>query len=277
MGTSNRLTSEQIRQIDATNRAQWGRVAPTYADGFEALTTAAAEATLDAGGVGRGSDMLDVGSGPGTLIGPALSRGASITAVDLTDEMVSEVQRRFPTVEARVANASDLPFAGESFDAVTFGFCVHHMAEPAQALVEANRVLRPGGRIAFTVWDEFERLEAFGVAFAALAELGLSDDDVPPEPPLPLGRPLPEYEAALEQAGFTHPSARSLEIGWRVRGGGAIIDGFERFLGLAPILSDEQRRTFATAVEQAVTSRAATDGTTYLPNPAILASAAKPC
>jgi hypothetical protein len=62
-----------------------------------------------------------------------------------------------------------------------------------------------------------------------------------------------------------------------VRGGGAIIDGFERFLGLSSILSDEQRSAFATAVDQAVTSRAATDGTTYLPNPAILASARKPC
>lgn len=277
MGSIDGLTPEQISRIDDQNRAQWGRVAPTYAEGFEALTSAATEATLDAGGVGRGTYMLDVGTGPGTLIGPALSRGASVTAVDLADEMVSEVRQRFPAIEARVAKASDLPFDTESFDAVTLGFCLHHMAEPAGALAEAQRVLRPGGRVAFTVWGELERLEAFGVAFAALESLGLGSDDAPPEPPLPLGRPLVEYEAALEQAAFVQPSARTLEIGWRVRGGGAIIDGFERFLGLAPILSDEQRIAFATAVEEAVTSRAATDGTTYLPNPAILATARKPC
>jgi SAM-dependent methyltransferase len=277
VGTIGGLTPEQISRINDDNRAQWGRVAPTYAGGFEALTSAAAESTLDAGGVGRGSQMLDVGTGPGTLVGPALTRGASVSAIDLTDEMVREVRRRFPAAEARVATASDLPFDAESFDAVTLGFCVHHMAEPAAALGEAHRVLRPGGRIAFTVWGELERLEAFGVAFAALAELGLGGDDAPPEPPLPLGRPLLEYEAALEQAGFVQPCARSLEIGWRLQGGGAIIDGFERFLGLAPILSDEQRIAFATAVERAVAARAAADGTTYLPNPAILATATRRC
>jgi SAM-dependent methyltransferase len=268
---------EQISRIDDENRAIWGRVAATYTEGFEALTGAAVEATLDAGGVGRSSRVLDIGTGPGTLIGPALARGASVTAIDLSDEMVSEVRRRFPGVDARVAKASDLPYDADSFDVVTFGFCLHHMAEPRGALADAHRVLRPGGRIAFTVWGELERLEAFGVAFAALGELGLGEDEAPPEMPLPMGRPLAEYEAALEQAGFVQPSARNLEIGWRVRGGEAIIDGFERFFGLAGVLSDEQRAAFAATVQQAVASRAAADGTTYLPNPAILAAGRKPC
>jgi SAM-dependent methyltransferase len=269
------LTAEQARRIDDDNRTIWGRVAATYAAGFEALTGAAAEPTLDAGGVGRGSHLLDVGTGPSTLIGPALTRGASVTAIDLTDDMVSEVRRRFPDVETRVAKASNLPFETESFDVVTLGFCLHHMAEPASALAEAHRVLRPGGRIAFTVWDELERLEAFAVAFAALAQLGLGDEEPPPEPPLPMGRPLAEYEAALEQADFVQPSARNLEIGWRVQGGAAIIDGFERFFGLVDALTDDQRAAFAAAVEEAVASRAGSDGTAYLPNPAILAAARK--
>lgn len=276
MATIDPLNPEQITLIDDDNRAVWGRVAATYAEGFETLT-GAAEATLDAAGVGRGTRMLDVGTGPGTLIGPALTRGAAVTAIDLTDEMVNEVRRRFPEVEARVVKASDLPFDAQSFDAVTLGFCLHHLAEPARALAEAHRVLRPGGRIACTVWAELERLEAFVVAFAALAEIGLGGDDGPPEPPLPLGRPLVEYEAALEQAAFVQPSARCLEIGWRVRGGAAIIDGFERFVGLANVASDDQRAAFAAAVEQTVGSRATADGTTYLPNPAILAAARKPC
>jgi hypothetical protein len=128
-----------------------------------------------------------------------------------------------------------------------------------------------------SVWGELERLEAFGIAFAALARLGIGEDEAPPELPLPMGRPLVEYEAALEQAAFVQPSARSLQIGWRVQGGGAIIDGFERFFGLAPVLTAEQRIAFGNAVEHAVVERADPDGTTYLPNPAILAAARKPC
>ena len=222
----------------------WGRTAATYADGFEAMTGAAAEATLDAAGVGLGSHVLDVGTGPGTLIGPALARGATVIALDLTDEMINEARQRFPDVEIRVGKASDLPFDVESFDAVTLGFCVHHMAEPARALTEAHRVLRPGGRIAFTVWGEAERCEAIGIALTALAEIGLGGSDDAPQPPLPFGQPLTDYQAALEQAGFLQPIARNLDIGWRVRGAAPIIDGFERYAGLAQLVSDEQRAAF---------------------------------
>ena len=208
MTTIDQLSREQIARIDDENRAMWGRTAATYAEGFEAMTGAAAEATLDAAGVGFGCHVLDVGTGPGTLIGPALVRGATIIALDLTDEMVSEVRRRFPDVEARVGKASEIPFDAESFDAVTLGFCLHHMAEPARALAEAHRVLRPGGRIAFTVWGELDRCEATGIAFAALAEIGLGANDDVPQPPLPFGRPLTEYRAALERAGFVQPLVR---------------------------------------------------------------------
>jgi SAM-dependent methyltransferase len=277
MTTSSQLTSEQITSIDDDNRATWGRTAATYAEGFEAMTGAAAEATLDAAGVGLGSHVLDVGTGPGTLIGPALGRGATVIALDLTEEMIDQVRQRFPDVEARIGKASNLPFDVESFDAVTLGFCVHHMAEPARALVEAHRVLRPGGRVAFTVWGEVERLEAISIALSALAEVGLESDDDAPQPPLSFGRPLTDYQTALEQAGFIQPIARNLEIGWRVRGAAPIIDGFERYAGLAQHASDQQRTGFAAAVEHAVSSRADSDGTTYLPNPAILAAARKPC
>ena len=62
-----------------------------------------------------------------------------------------------------------------------------------------------------------------------------------------------------------------------MRGAAPVIDGFERYAGLAQLASDEQRAAFAAAVEHAVSSRAEPDGTTYLPNPAILAAARKPC
>src|SRR4029450_13520478 len=61
MTTIDQLSPEQITRIDDENRAMWGRTAVTYADGFEAMTGAAAEATLDAAGVGFGSHVLDVG------------------------------------------------------------------------------------------------------------------------------------------------------------------------------------------------------------------------
>jgi SAM-dependent methyltransferase len=273
VSTIDRLAPEEITQVDDDNRAIWARVAATYADGFEDLTGEAAQATLDAAGVGRGTRVLDVGTGPGTLIGPALERGATVQAIDLTDDMVGVARRRFPEVEIVTGKASDLPFDDRSMDAVTLGFCLHHMAEPARALAEANRVLRPAGRIAFTVWADLEALEAFALPYAALAELGLGGEEAGPEPPLPLGRPLEEYEAALEQAGFEQPMARRLDVGWRMRGGAGLVDGFDRLFDLPRTATADQRASFAAAVERAVAERAAADGTTYFANPAILATA----
>jgi SAM-dependent methyltransferase len=275
--TLDRLTPEQVARVDDDNRATWGRTAATYADGFEAMTGAAAEETLDAAGVGLGSVMLDVGTGPGTLLGPAVARGASVIGLDLTDEMVDEARRRFPDVEVRIGKASELPFDADVFDAVTLGFCLHHMADPDRALAEAFRVLRPGGRVACTVWAELERCEATTIAFAALAEIGFSGSDDAPQPPLPFGQPLTAYQTALQQAGFTQPLARHVEIGWRVHSAAPVIDSFERYAGLAQLVSEEQRTAFAAAIDKAISSRAQPDGTTHLPNPAILAAARKPC
>ena len=128
--------------------------------------------------------------------------------------------------------------------------------------------------MAFTVWGDAERCEATGIALAAL---GLGGRDDAPQPPLPFGQPLTHDRAALEEAGFLQPIARHLDIGWRVRGAAPIIDGFERYAGLAQLVTEEQRAAFAAAIDKAVSSRAQPDGTTYLPKSAILNAGRKPC
>ena len=77
-----------VGAIEAQHLRIWARCAGTYAAGVEALTGAATEPLLDAGGVGARTALLDVGTGPGAVIGPALARGASVQAVDLSEAMV---------------------------------------------------------------------------------------------------------------------------------------------------------------------------------------------
>ena len=90
--------------------------------------------------------------GPGTLIGPALERGALVSAIDLSPRMVAEAQARHPGVDIVVGDAAGLPHPDRTFDAVTLSFCLHHTADPGAVLAEVHRVLRPGGRVAFAVW-----------------------------------------------------------------------------------------------------------------------------
>src|SRR6185312_3782958 len=108
---------------------------------------------------------------------------------------------------------------------------------------------------------------------AALAAIGVDLTDDGPQPPLPFGLPLDQYERALDAAGFVHPFAHHVETGWEVRDAAPIVDGFERYVGADVFTGDEQRAAFAAELQVAVQSRARPDGTSYFPNPAILAAA----
>jgi len=90
---------------------------------------------------------LDVGTGPGTLaglIGPHVTRSVG---TDVTPEMLDLCMSRTHGVDCIRADAHRLPFEEEAFTLVTCGSVFHHLEDPVQAVTEAARVLRPGGRL----------------------------------------------------------------------------------------------------------------------------------
>jgi demethylmenaquinone methyltransferase/2-methoxy-6-polyprenyl-1,4-benzoquinol methylase len=90
-----------------------------------------------------GCKMLDVAAGTGSITRLLQQRGQSVTAVDLSEEMLWH-----HTGPVRVqARAEMLPFAADSFDAVTFGYLLRYVDDPVSCLVELSRVVRPGGSI----------------------------------------------------------------------------------------------------------------------------------
>ena len=99
--------------------------------------------------------VLDVGCGPGALDERLARRvGAhAVTAVDPSPGFVEAAQERNPDVAVRQAEAEQLPFDDESFDAALAQLVVHFMAEPIAGLREMRRVTRSGGVVAACVWD----------------------------------------------------------------------------------------------------------------------------
>ena len=137
----------------------------TRIGGYDAAFGAVARQTvapmLDAAGDRLpGMHVLDVCCGPGMLSAGVLGarretgrhRCVSVAAVELARTLVPE-----GSFELGDAQALALPDA--TFDAVVCGYGLMHLPEPALALREILRVLRPGGRASFSVWD------ASGVGF----------------------------------------------------------------------------------------------------------------
>ena len=98
-----------------------------------------------------GRRVLELGCGTGIFLEKLARRGAFITGIDLSTDLLARCAARMEgtaTVRLVRGNAMQMPFADASFDAVYGSSILHHL-DLGAALAEAARVLRPGGRIAF--------------------------------------------------------------------------------------------------------------------------------
>jgi len=107
-------------------------------------------ATTRAVGPRPGERILDVAAGTGTSSASLARNGARVVAADFSEGMIEVGRRRQagnPYVEFVQADATDLPFGDDEFDAVTISFGLRNIVDPAAALAEFFRVTRPGGRV----------------------------------------------------------------------------------------------------------------------------------
>jgi ubiquinone/menaquinone biosynthesis C-methylase UbiE len=132
---------------------------------------------------GVGGDVLEVAAGTGIVtraLDRALAPDARITATDLNPPMLRVAAARLssPRVSWRQADALDLPFADQSFDAVVCQFGVMFYPDQTAGHAQAARVLRPGGRYLFSVWDS---LAGNPVAEAVNQAVGAVFPEAPPQ------------------------------------------------------------------------------------------------
>lgn len=92
-----------------------------------------------------GQHCLDLGAGTGVSTAELEKSGAEVVGVDMSLGMMAEHGDR--DVNLVAANALHLPFADDTFDAVTGSFFIRNVSDVDACLVEALRVLKPGGRL----------------------------------------------------------------------------------------------------------------------------------
>jgi ubiquinone/menaquinone biosynthesis C-methylase UbiE len=161
--------------------------------------------------------VLEIAAGTGVVtraLASQLPADAQIVATDLNPPMLEQAKTRMGPngrVEWKAADAQELPFDDESFDAVACQFGVMFFPDKAAAFREARRVLRPSGRYNFSVWDRISENEFADVVTQALAEM------FPDDPPRFLARtPHGHYDVGplrdqLTSAGFAAISAEAVE------------------------------------------------------------------
>src|SRR5439155_12448422 len=133
------IKPDKSRDFD---RAGCENIPVEYHQAFGSLTIQAIGALLDAVGVKKGVDLLDIASGPGYVASAAAERGAVVVGVDFSSAMVAAARKLHPGVDFREGDAETLPFGNGLFDAAVMNFGILHLGRPDQALVEAYRVLR---------------------------------------------------------------------------------------------------------------------------------------
>jgi len=256
--------------------AGWERAALPYANFWSGLTRQTIEPLLDAVRAAPGVRLLDVACGPGLLAAAAVRRGATVVGVDFSSTMVAEAGNRFPFLEFRQGNAEALPFSDGCFDAVAMNFGLLHLAQPEQALREARRVLRPGGRVGFTVWCAPGEAIGLALVLDAINAHGNLKVPLPPGPPFFRYSDPSVSRRALLDAGFARPEVTWVSQLWRLPSPDALFDamydGSVRTAGLLRAQTPEALRAIRVALRRAAEAYAR-GGAVELPMPAVLARA----
>ncbi len=105
------------------------------------------KATANAVAAKKGEKILDLAAGTGTSSLAFAKSGATVIPCDFSLGMLQEGNKRSPQLNFSAGDALSLPFAEETFDAVTISFGIRNVNNVDKALKEMLRVTKPGGRI----------------------------------------------------------------------------------------------------------------------------------
>ncbi len=170
--------ADPFSQFKSMQREVWADFALN-----EGFTTPPAAELVRFAGVASGEKVLDVGCGSGVVAVTAACLGARVSGLDLTPALLERARQNASMAHIEIdfteGDAEALPYADGTFDVVLSQFGHIFAPRPEVALAEMLRVLRPGGRIAFSTWPPEH---GTGQMFALLARY---------MPPPPAGAPAP--------------------------------------------------------------------------------------
>ena len=269
--------SFQHEAVRAFEHAGWQRAASSYGNSFAHATAPFVLPLLEAAEISPGQHVLDVACGPGYLAAAAVGRGATAQALDFSAEMVGIARGIHPNIVVTEGDAEDLPYPDCTFHAVVSSVGIHHVPRPELALAECKRVLKPGARIAFTVWATPEENIAWSLVFDAIARHGNRSAAQAPPPGGALNQ-IDQCARALEAAGFVDRSAKIVRSDWLLPNGRALLAALSAGTArMAALLAAQEPSALATVADDidSQAERFRSDQNLAIPIAAVLARGRK--
>ncbi len=154
----------------------WGQRPKDWSDIQEQTGKAGYDFVLNYLSFTPGAKLLDVDCGTGYFSKMASNKGANVTGLDATPEFVEEAKKRVLDAHFIVGEMEELPFEENYFDVVCGFNSFQYAANTKNALTEAKRVLKDGGKLVAMIWGNKEECEA-ATYLKAVGSL------LPPPPP----------------------------------------------------------------------------------------------
>lgn len=226
----------------AAARAGWEKTArgwDTHREWIEQSMGAVSHTMIEAVAPQPGHVVLEAAAGlgeTGLLAAELVHPGGRVIISDGAEAMVEAAKRRVEergagNVEVTPMELEWLDMDAASVDAVLVRFGYMLVPDPETALRDARRVIRPGGRLAFSVWDVEARNPWIDAGMTALAEHGIATWPVPAGTPGPFA--LADRDHLIELvagAGFVLPEIEEVSVTFRSPD---VATARERFIGLS--------------------------------------------
>ncbi len=168
--------TDPFSQLKANQKIGWGLFAP-----LEAITIPAAARLVEFAEINPSHMVLDCACGTGVVAITAARMGAKVKALDLAPALIERAKTNAALAQTEIefveGDVESLPYADTSFDVVVSQFGHMFAPRPDVTIKEMLRVLKPGGRIAFSTWpkDHF-----IGLMFDIVSQYTPAPEGVPP-------------------------------------------------------------------------------------------------
>lgn len=270
------MTDARLSTIRDFEYEGWQTAASHYESLFAGATRPYVDPLLEEARAASGIRLLDVACGPGIAASRAREIGATAVGVDFSPSMIALARSSHAGIDFIEADATALPFDECSFDSVIANFGVHHFEHPARALAEFDRVLKPLGHLAFTLWATPQENPAWRVVVEAIRAFGTLDVAMPAGNDGRNG--IADFVELTRRAGFSDVRTRPVEKPWRMPADTDLVTLFEKStVRMASLIKGQKPEALAAIRRQVagVTASCSANGVTLLETRATIVSASK--